>query len=465
MKCTLVIKDEANCLFVGLDRDAGLVLAKKLTYHVPGARHTPRFRLGQWDGTVCLYKSGWAFTNLIDESMIGYLEGRGFEIEVDDQRRDVSHISFEPVTEDSLQAELPPEVHRMRDYQVAAINAALATKQGIFLMATNAGKTYVCAVIAKRYAQHGRVIVIVPRVDLVEQTAGVFIKAGVDAGMFYGSEKLVKDVIVSTWQSLSAYPEILEGVICVIGDECHTVKADVLSGLLTVAAKDVPFRFGFTGTLPKDALASARVKAALGDVVFTKESWELIRDGYSSSIHIHAKQLQEHRKEFLDYQDEYKFLTTDDRKLDYVAAYIASCAARGNTFVLVQHIETGKKLAAKIPGATFVSGSVKTKARKTEYGRMEGADGLVIIATAQIGSTGLDIPRIFHLVMIEPRKAFTEVIQTIGRGLRKVEGDKEHIDVHDLHSNTKYSKRHFRERKKFYEEAQYPMTLEKVSYL
>ena len=70
---------------------------------------------------------------------------------------------------------------------------------------------------------------------------------------------------------------------------------------------------------------------------------------------------------------------------------------------------------------------------------------------------------IFNLVLLEPGKSFVRVIQSIGRGVRKA-ADKDHVEIWDVASTAKYSKKHLTERKKFYAEANYPYTIEKVNY-
>ena len=53
--------------------------------------------------------------------------------------------------------------------------------------------------------------------------------------------------------------------------------------------------------------------------------------------------------------------------------------------------------------------------------------------------------------MLEPGKSFVRVIQSIGRGIRKAQ-DKDYVNVVDITSNLKYSKRHLTKRKAFYRE-------------
>ena len=87
----------------------------------------------------------------------------------------------------------------------------------------------------------------------------------------------------------------------------------------------------------------------------------------------------------------------------------------------------------------------------------------IVVATYGVAAVGINIPRIFNMVLLEPGKSFVRVIQSIGRGVRKA-SDKDHVEIWDIASTAKYSKRHLRERKKFYKEAEFPYTIEKVDY-
>ena len=116
-----------------------------------------------------------------------------------------------------------------------------------------------------------------------------------------------------------------------------------------------------------------------------------------------------------------------------------------------------------IPDSTFVKGDVKLKDRKDTYDEIKEGTNKVIIATYGVAAVGINIPRIFNLVLIEPGKSFVRVIQSIGRGVRKAK-DKDFVQIWDLTSTCKFAKRHLTQRKKFYKEAQYPFTIEKVDW-
>ena len=115
------------------------------------------------------------------------------------------------------------------------------------------------------------------------------------------------------------------------------------------------------------------------------------------------------------------------------------------------------------PFSILLSGEIKTKTRKEDYDDFKTSDSKISIATYGVAAVGLNIPRIFNLVMIEPGKSFTRVIQSIGRGIRKA-SDKDFVQIWDLTSTCKYAKSHLTERKKFYKDAKYPFTIEKIDW-
>ena len=76
----------------------------------------------------------------------------------------------------------------------------------------------------------------------------------------------------------------------------------------------------------------------------------------------------------------------------------------------------------------------------------------------------MNIKRIFNLFLIDAGKSFVEVIQSIGRGLRKGR-DKNSVRVYDIHSDFKFSKRHAATRKKHYKTKNYPYKESSIEYL
>jgi superfamily II DNA or RNA helicase len=110
-----------------------------------------------------------------------------------------------------------------------------------------------------------------------------------------------------------------------------------------------------------------------------------------------------------------------------------------------------------------VSGATKAGERQEHYDEVSEATDKIIVATYGVAAVGINIPRIFNLVLIEPGKSFVRVIQSIGRGIRKAE-DKDHVQIWDITSTCKFAKRHLTKRKSYYREANYPFTLERLEW-
>ena len=245
-------------------------------------------------------------------------------------------------------------------------------------------------------------------------------------------------------------------------DEVHMAKADALKQLLTGVMSHVPIRWGLTGTVPKEKFEFESIHASLGPVIGQISAKELQDKGVLSECHVNVVQLID-TVAHSGYQEELKYLVTNQARIEYLGKLLNTIKDSGNTLILVDRISAGEMLAELIPDSTFISGSVKVKDRKETYDTIREGTNEVIIATYGVAAVGLNIPRIFNLVLLEPGKSFVRVIQSIGRGVRKAK-DKDFVQIWDLTSTCKFAKRHLTQRKKFYKEAQYPFTIEKVDW-
>ena len=480
MKCKIILKDEVNCKIEGLDLDTRKKCEKELKFKLPYAYHVPAYKLGRWDGCVSFFTiGGVTFTNLL-EDIIPTIIGSGYEIELEDHR-DHTKLPFDPVDETTFQHKVWPKGHpvegqsvTLRDYQIQIVNQFLSTPQCLQEIATGAGKTLITAALSNQVEKYGRSIVIVPNKDLVKQTRDDYVNLGLDVGVYFGDKKeLGHTHTICTWQSLNSIKkqfkeaksdlslaEFAEDVICVIVDEVHQAKADVLKELLTRDFAHIPLRWGLTGTIPKEKHEKTALKASLGEVVNKLEAKELQDMGVLSDCHVNIIQMLE-TVQYDNYQSELSYLTTDPDRMEYVVNLIKNISESGNTLVLVDRLKAGNLLKDNIEGSKFVHGDVKD--RKSTYDEINESDNSITIATYGVAAVGINIPRIFNLVLLEPGKSFVRVIQSIGRGIRKA-SDKNHVEIWDITSTAKYSKKHLTERKRFYKDANYPFTIEKVDW-
>lgn len=505
MEAKLIIKDECNVKIEGLDIGTRKKLVDRFKYEIPGARYLPAVRLGRWDGRQAFFQLGGStYINLLPD-ILPILEDDGYDIDIEDLRTYSNKIEFDEFKEDTFAHRLWPKGHpaagqpvMFRDYQVEIINNFLQNPQSIQEIATGAGKTIMTAALSLSAEKYGRSIVIVPNKSLVTQTEADYINLGLDVGVYFGDRKEVgRKHTICTWQSLTVLlkasegrrgipasyrllkdptdfiiDDIIDDVALVMVDEVHMAKADALKTLLTGVFAHVPMRWGLTGTVPKEEYAQVSIFCSLGPVVGKLAASDLQEAGHLAQCHVNIVQLLDH-VEYKDYQSELKYLTTTTARISYMAKLVDKIKEGGNTLVLVDRIETGKILQAELstlfsllsdkPDVAFVSGSTKATDRKDEYDEVATATNKIIIATYGVAAVGINIPRIFNLVLVEPGKSFVRVIQSIGRGIRKAE-DKDFVQIWDITSSCKFAKRHLTKRKQFYKEANYPFAVEKVDW-
>ena len=483
-KATIVVRDEVNCSIKDLDLDMRKKLVHAFEYEIPGAKFMPSYRLGRWNGMVSFFNLGGStYINLLPD-ILPIMIADGWEVDVDDQRTYQHDFELTEVDVDTYSHVKWPEKHPiagepivLRDYQIDVVNNFLKNPQCIQEVATGAGKTLVTAALSERVQQFGRSILIVPNKSLVVQTEEDYLNMGLDVGVFYGNKRdYGKHHTICTWQILNnmmkdtksgkaevTIGEFLEGVVCVIVDEVHSAKANALKTLLTGPMAKIPLRWGLTGTIPKEKFEYQSLFSSLGNVINKVSAKELQDKGVLAQCHVNIVQLMDHA-EHSNYQSELKYLLTDDKRLDALVDIISNANKNGNTLVLVDRVESGKELANRLgDGAVFVSGATKTDARKEHYDEVADVDNKIIVATYGVAAVGINIPRIFNLMLLEPGKSFVRVIQSIGRGVRKAK-DKDFVQIWDITSTCKFAKRHLTKRKKFYRDAEYPFTLEKLEW-
>lgn len=480
---TILIENECSVHITGCDLHTRRKLVNAVKYFLPHARYSPAYKLGRWDGTTSFCTlGGKTYLNVLDK-LLPILVEDGYKIDICDQRQNHEFDLLE-IDETYLSSITWPTGHRaagqpimLRDYQVDLINTCMTNPQGIIIAPTSAGKTIVTASLSRLVERYGRTVVIVPNKNLVEQTEEDYRNIGLDVGVLYGDRKeFNRTHTICTWQSLNVLDkkskdaldddqlvEFLTGLVAIIVDEVHAVKdLGVLHRLLSTTFANIPIRWGLTGTVPEAEYNQMSLYSVIGPLVGELEAKDLQDAGHLAQCNVNCLQTQE-TQVYKDYQAELKFLLNNPNRLAWMAQRIQDIAKTGNTLVLIDRIATGKALNELIPGSNFISGEMKSTERKDHYKEINLADNAVMIATYGTTSTGISINRIFNLVLVEPGKSFVRVIQSIGRGLRMAD-DKSAVDVFDISSTCKFSKRHMTKRVQHYKKVQYPYILTKVTY-
>jgi len=490
-KCTIRILDEVTAVIVGLHSNHIEYFYQKYSEYINNYYFNPKVQLGVWDGKIHFFhKTGKTYFHLLVD-IIPNIVAFGYSVNIDDQRKALA-VDVAKIDKDYFHHIIEPDYNEpwvMRDYQVEMVNALIENGGGVGVAATASGKTCMAAALADSYEKAAgfKSIIIVPDKNLTNQTISDYEFFNLDVGEYSGTNKDLDHLhIVSTWQALQNNPTIIQSFQVVIVDECHNLRGNVIGKLLNEYGKNIAFRFGVTGTLPKGKADALAVRVSVGSVCCDIPAHKLITAGHLAKLHIDIMQLEVNLKhkyqEFLDefplkkltyrqFRDSYfpdyfaekSFLQGKKDRLDWISEYIdiKRNMGKGNVLCLVNGVRVGKKLNKIVPNSHFVYGKDKMKVRKEIYELFKNHDDIVVFATAKMAGTGLNIKRIFNLMFIDMGKSFIRIIQAIGRGLRKAP-DKDFVHVTDICSDLKYSRKHLRERCNFYSEAKYPYKLHKV---
>lgn len=491
MKLQIVYKDYVRCQVIGLTPDDKTKVYDHFSVFVPTARFTPKYKIGVWDGRNHYFTlTGLFYVNLLPElySIIDMSKYEVEEVYREDLKNDT--IEFDDIDNDYLSDSVWPIGHRLEgqpvqlmDHQVDIINACLNNHRCVVEAATGAGKTVVALALAKQVSKYGRFAIIEPNRDLTLQTAQVFRDLGyTDVGVCgCGLRELDKTITVCTWQTINSLnkrgkskeldddkrelsadelKQLLDGTFGVLVDESHSVKGYELAKIMETLFKDVPIRWGLTGTVPKAKADYYSVITALGPVVHHLESKELQDKGILAQCNVNVMRMKD-TYEFRDYSDELEYLSTNVDRLKFIGNLIHSITqASGNSLVLVNRIKCGEILETVINGlgtnCIYIDGSVNSKKRFEEYNSIKTENNKCIIATRKIAEAGLDIPRLFNLVLLDFGRSYISTIQSIGRGLR-IGKDKTSVNIFDICSTTPFSKKHLNERVHYYHDKQFPL--------
>lgn len=481
-KVTITYLNEHECVFSGVLQEDLKYLNKKYAFFAPNYFFSPLFKLGKWDGKKRFFTmNGLTSTHLVLE-IVECLDELGYKnFDIKDNRKNFKFDFPEIDNEYFRQSNIT-----LGEHQVTAINKLLENFGGILRAGTGAGKTMVIACLCDVFRNVGlKTIVIVPNIDLVSQTIETFERLGVEVSEYSGNKKdISKSTVISTWQSLQNNTDILKAFSSLILDECHILGGGVINEIVGKFSNHMPIKIGMTGTIPKDECEQMNLKYCFGEIVYEITSAELIEKGWLADVVINRIELEENfkllynrymkdnanstisYKEFFngyfpDYKSEMSFLTKNKQRNETIIDIINEVSSKGNTLILLNSVKHGKLLESQIQNSIFVYGSTKKKNRKSVYKSYADGNNIIHISTYSLIKAGLDLPRMNNLIMIDAGKAFTRVIQSIGRALRKAH-DKDKAEVFDVYSNLKYSKKHSKERVQYYNDEKYKHNVQKI---
>ena len=252
-------KNEVYLKLSDFSPSQGQELSDFFTFEVPGYRFMPQYRNRMWDGKIRLFSpaTGELYVGLL-EYVKTYCHKNKIDYIVEECVENVRNVDNKTVRGfvRSLKPKSKGKSLKIRDYQIQAVQHAISRNRSLIVSPTASGKSLVIYSLVRYYQMAGeQILILVPTTSLVEQMYTDFQDYGWSPGtycqrIYQGHDrKVIKDVVISTWQSLYKMPKkYFEQFGCVIGDEAHLFKAKSLTGIMTKLHL-CKYRFGFTGTL------------------------------------------------------------------------------------------------------------------------------------------------------------------------------------------------------------------------
>lgn len=450
-------------------------LSERFTFFVPGYKFMPAFKARFWDGKIRLFNM---HTKLLycglSEEVRKFCEERGYDFV--DQTEPSEEFSIHEAKEFIANIGLPKHIE-VRDYQIEAFAHAVRERRALLLSPTASGKSLMIYLITRYLA--GKTLIIVPTINLVHQTAEMFAGYGYKDEVhtiFAGQAKDTDhDITITTWQSVYKQPAgWLNRFDVIFGDEAHGAKAKAMVSLMEKTT-DVPYKFGFTGTLDDMQTNIMVITGLFGPVRKIISTSELMEQGHIAGLRIKAI--------LLDYPDEIKKIAAAYKyqdEVDYIVRNRArnrfiknlALSLKGNTLILFQFVEKhGKVLHELFKGCGrnvyYASGETPGDVRNEIRRIIAKEKNCIFIASSGTFSTGADIPQIENIIFASPSKSKIRVLQSIGRGLRNAAG-KFYCTLYDIADDLSWKKhqnftlKHFILRVKLYASEKFDYKLYRV---
>lgn len=435
---TLTIHSNISAQLTGASHRTYTLLHAALAIPVEGARHSPAFQRGFWDGKIHLdtydKEAGTlTFPRGMSHRVIELLNELGEPHELEDIRQNkLPRPDRSVVTSDMLPG------YTIRPYQRKAIKASLKAQTGIINIATGGGKTLIAAAITKAIGR--RTLFLVHKKILLTQARERFAELlgtiEEHIGIIGGGQFKPKEVTIGMVQTLQGkctpakkrlFDAYLKTVDVVFLDEGHHVQAKTFSALMTRIPAQ--FRYLLSGTPFSGAAGDLVVEAATGPLICKIDNQQLIDLGVNAKPTIHIVPMSEPDISPTEaWQQVYKAgivfnVARNKRIVEYAQRY---ALASRRTLILISQIWHGQALSQMLRELNveneFVHGKMPGSAIDSAKAAFTDGRFPVLIASS-IFNEGADVPSINSLIIADGGKSIRKVLQQIGRGLRRKETD------------------------------------------
>ena len=471
-------------MHVECDPSIEMELSEHFCFFVPGYKFMPAYRNRMWDGKIRLYDSRKkTLYNGLYKYLREFCDVRDYNLEVIENEKYGTLESLSEPNLDSLLSKISLSVNGSditpRDYQLEGLSHTLSQERSLLLSPTASGKSLIIYLAIRYYLENfdGKILIIVPTTSLVEQMYADFGDySSKDTWnhnehchrIYSGREKIDihQRVIISTWQSIYKLPATwYTNYGMIIGDEAHNFKAKSLTAIMEKCV-NAKYRIGTTGTLDGTQTHQLVLEGLFGPVFQVTTTKELIDNDDLAQLEIDIlilKYKEEICKEVIKnkYQEELDFIVRYQPRNNFIANLAID--QEGNTLILFNYVDKhGKPLHSLLSERInsnrklfYVSGETDVDTREKVREITETQTNAIIVASIGTFSTGINIRNLHNIIFASPSKSQIRVLQSIGRGLRKSDDQRDtklYDIVDDLHykSQKNYTLQHAAERIKIY---------------
>ncbi len=276
-------------------------------------------------------------------------------------------------------------------------------------------------------------------------------------GLFYGEEKRVAPITVTTYQSAFRYIDQLYPYYSfLIVDEVHHLPAEKFR---YIAEHSVAiYRMGLSATVVREDGKHVELFPLMGGLVYHKSASELAEEGYLARyklIVIKVDLTPEERARYRNLLDEYRKLARGRtfeqllaaarhgdaeaikaikirteirqlvhnarRKIEIVQKIVSEELQKGSKIlVFTQYVDQAKKLA-EILAAPYITGELDETTRKARLEAFKASKSGVLVLTT-VGDEGIDIPDANVGIIVAGTGSRRQYLQRLGRLLRPAPG-------------------------------------------
>lgn len=363
----------------------------------------------------------------------------------------------------------------VRPYQIDSVYKMIKYRFARVDLSTAAGKTFVMLmyILIMRYkGKLDQVLIIEPDSDYVIQTyqgfQQIITQMGISMKMvMVTGDNSLKDVsgetiVIGNFQTLQhRKEEFFHEVDHVLVDEGHRCVAKVIKDIIKRCGEKVKARHGLSGSYIEDDTADTfELIAQTGPIVKRVTKKQLMDGGYAPNIKIvvwvlsyltpkermDIASLKENniKREVELYDHEVEIIRNNKLRMAWLSQLINKLDKNSLVFFHDTKGQYGKRLHDKVRGISenrelyYIDGSIPAKTREIFKERMEEGNNKSLFATYNTYSTGKSINNIHHLVGAEPKRSEIIVNQTLGRGMRSMDG-KEYFYWHDIVDDFRWS--------------------------